>query len=322
MPDNTLATRAAPVCSFRRASTSRFLGTAFPLDRPADRVNVDPKVSERACCVLIVSNRREEIADTELSSTVVQGASGGGSHQPTDHRVRGDDLGLRLGGPRDRWTRLLRLGQPSHHRRADRRLVGAKAYEHLHRDPLTVVNQTEENMPGRDFAVRKRQRFAQRKLQRLLGLWCERDRTPGALITRRPDVDHRLNFHHPLTHSISRYAQRAQRPAGVAVGVGEQAQQLMLGPDMPVPQLAGLFLCNDHHPSGGLCEPFEHQRQHPTTPKDPPEARPEKTTPVNRTGVPWIPLRGPGWVADAPASPPRRPDASRSLRSLPLTPTG
>jgi len=59
------------------ASISRILGTACALDQLAHRVNIDPEVSERAGRFFIVSDRREEIADTKLGSTVVQRVAGG-----------------------------------------------------------------------------------------------------------------------------------------------------------------------------------------------------------------------------------------------------
>ena len=78
---------------------------------------------------------------------------------------------------------------------------------------------------------------------------------PSGLSSGRDDLQH------PFTRSISRHPKRVQRPAGVAVGIGEQAEQLMLGPDMGMPELPGRLLRSANNLAGGLCEPFEHERQ-------------------------------------------------------------
>jgi hypothetical protein len=252
MHSDTIVICATHASSLKDVSISRLIATAFALERLADRVDVDAESSELARRPLIVSHRREQIADTELGSTVVQGAAGGSLEHPTDDRGRGDDPRLGPGRLRDRRACLRQQGRD---RVADRGLVGAEAHEHLHRDAVTVVSQTEKKMPGSDVWVPQRQRFAQRQLQHLLGPRRERDHRPGALSTQRHDL------HHPFTCSIGRHPQRAQRPTGIAVGVGEQAQQLMLGLDTSVPELSGYFLRIDHHLAGGLCEPFEHEPQ-------------------------------------------------------------
>ncbi len=62
--------------------------------------------------------------------------------------MNGDDPRLGLGRSRDLRPRLPRLGQQRRNCRADRSLVGAKTHEHVQRDPLAVVHETEETCPG------------------------------------------------------------------------------------------------------------------------------------------------------------------------------
>jgi hypothetical protein len=88
------------------------------------------------------------------------------------------------------------------------------------------------------------------------------------------DLFYVSDLQHPFTHSISRDPKRAQRPTGVAVGIGEQAEQLMLGPDMGMPELTGRRLRVANNLAGGLCEPFEHERQASHHRTDSPAAQP------------------------------------------------
>ena len=275
--------------------------------------NIDAERRQHARRLLIVSQRREEIAETELRPTVADGAAAGSRHQPADDRVRRDDPGLRLGRLRYLGTRLDRRRQQRQHCCADRGLVRAQADENLHRDPVAVVRQAEENVPGSDVPMPETQRLAQRQLQHLLRSRRERDLTLGRPITGRDDLEH------PLTRSISRHPKRVQRPAGVAVGIGEQAEQLMLGPDMGMPELPGRLLRVANNLAGGLCEPFEHERQASHHSRGLTSgAATEETILGQRARMPWVPPCGTRRGLPAPSVADRRTGASRSLRSLPL----
>jgi len=296
----------------RRASTSRLLMGAVPRDRLTHRLNIDAKQHQRASRLLIVSHRRQEIPETELRPTVTEGAAAGSRQQPADYRIGRDDPGLRPRRPRYLGTSLHPRREHRHHCCTDRGLVCAQTDKNLHRDTVAVASQTKEKVPGSDGSVPETQRLAQRQLQHLLRARCERDLTLGTPITWRDELEH------PLTRSISRHPKRVQRPAGVAVGIGEQGEQLMLGPDLGMPELPGHLLSVANNLPGGLCEPFKHERQASHhSPALTSSASTEKTILGQRARMPGFRLAGPAGLP-TPTVADRRTGASRSLRSLPL----
>jgi hypothetical protein len=211
-------------------------------------------------------------------------------------------------------------GQQRQHGLADPALAHAQASEHLHRNPFGITSEREQQMLGGDHPVTETQRFAQRELQHPLRARGERHLTLDSQLARPDDPDH------PLAHELAADAKRGQNPERKRVRISEQAKQLVLGPDVPMPEIPGRELRVDHDLAGLLGEPLEPtsriaavaDHRKPAMKAGVVPAPEHDSTPSTEHPSRFCPLPGNRWVAFTRVSPTECRTASRSYVSLPL----
>src|SRR3954449_9543520 len=135
---------------------------------------------------------------------------------------------------------------------ADAVEVGAELHQDLGGDALTLADQAEQDVLGADVVVAELQRLAQRQLQHLLCPRREGDVTGRRLLALSDD------FLHLLADTLQRDAEGLECLGSDALTLVDQAQEDVLGADVVVVEHPGLFLGQDDHPAGSVCEPFEH----------------------------------------------------------------
>ena len=121
------------------------------------------------------------------------------------------------------------------------------------RDPLTLAEESQEEVLGADVPVPERQRLTQRELEHLLGPGGEGRR--AGRNTSGPS-DRCLD---PGPHGLQPDPLIGQRLGGHPVLLGEQTQQEVLGPEEAVVEEARLLLGQDEDPAGPVGESLEHR---------------------------------------------------------------
>src|SRR5437763_16727319 len=116
-------------------------------------------------------------------------------------------------------------------------------------------------MLGADVAVAEALGVALGELERPPGRRGEAEVARGHVLAAAGEVDD------PGPGAVGGDAQRAQRPDRDALLLAQQPEQQMLRADAVVTERPGLFLGEDDHPPGGLCEALEHGEL--ATPRDP-----------------------------------------------------
>jgi hypothetical protein len=104
---------------------------------------------------------------------------------------------------------------------------------------------------GADVVVAQRERLPKRQLENLLRTGRERD-LPGGDLFAGADDPHNLR-----AHALDRYVERLEDARCEPFLLTEQAEQDVLGADVVVLELPGLFLGQHHHLAGSLGESLE-----------------------------------------------------------------
>ncbi len=129
--------------------------------------------------------------------------------------------------------------------------VGVEVEQDAGRDALVLAHEAEQDVLGADVVVAQGERLAQRQLEHLLGPRRERDLPGGDLFTGADDP------HHLGADALDGDIERFEHARREALLLAKQAQQDVLGPDVVVLERARLFLSQDHHLPGTLCESLE-----------------------------------------------------------------
>jgi hypothetical protein len=135
---------------------------------------------------------------------------------------------------------------------ADLVRVDVEVGENAGRDALALAHEPEQDVLGADVVVAELERLAQRELQYLLGARGERRLGAGALFTV---TDDRLDL---LAHLVEGDVQGGQGAGGDPLVLAQEAKEEVLGADVVVVEVPGLFLGKDHDLPGPFREPFEH----------------------------------------------------------------
>ncbi len=132
--------------------------------------------------------------------------------------------------------------------------IGAEVEQHLRGDALPFADEAEQDVLGADVVVAELEALSERQLKHLLGARRERDMT-GGLVGPAPD-----ELLHLQLHVIERDVEALQRAGGDALLLLDEPEEQMLGADVVLVELLGLFLRVDDHAAGLLGEAFEHVR--------------------------------------------------------------
>jgi DNA topoisomerase-1 len=133
--------------------------------------------------------------------------------------------------------------------------LDAHALECPRTDAVGHRQQAEEDVLGADVVVAEPDCLAETHLQ--CGLRSVLQRNMPLFWGRLSDTDHLLD---PGSGFVVGDPEVAQCLRGYSVPLREQAQEQMLGPDVAVVEMPGLFLGEDHHPAGAVGEALEHAR--------------------------------------------------------------
>src|SRR4029077_2784916 len=128
--------------------------------------------------------------------------------------------------------------------------VHAERAEDLDGHAVTLPDQPEEQVAGAEVPARPAC-LPQRELEALLGPWRERDVPARRRLTM---ADEGLD---PLAHGVQGDAGRHEELRGRAAVLPEQARQHVLGTDVVVVQLPGLFLGEGNSSMGLVSEPLD-----------------------------------------------------------------
>ena len=142
-------------------------------------------------------------------------------------------------------------GEHADHLVADLLRVGVEVEQDAGGDALVLAHQPEQDVLGADVVVTERERLAQRQLEHLLRPGRERDLARGDLLAGADDADD-LG-----AHALDRDVERLEHAGGEPLLLAQQPEQDVLGADVVVLERAGLFLRQDDHLSGPLCESLE-----------------------------------------------------------------
>jgi hypothetical protein len=132
--------------------------------------------------------------------------------------------------------------------------VGAELDEDLGGDALALADEAEQDVLGPDVRVPQLEALSQRVLQDLLRPRREGDVSGRSLLPLSDDLLHLL------AHGDQRDVEVLERLGGETFALVDEAQQDVLGADVVVVEHPRLFLREHHHPSGPICEPFEHRQ--------------------------------------------------------------
>ena len=130
--------------------------------------------------------------------------------------------------------------------------VGVEVEQDARGDALVLADQAEQDVLGADVVVAERERLAQRQLEHLLRPRRERDLAGGDLLTGADDP------HHLGADPLDGDVERLEHPRGEALLLAQQPEQDVLGADVVVLEGPRLFLGEDDHLPGPLCESLEH----------------------------------------------------------------
>jgi hypothetical protein len=117
---------------------------------------------------------------------------------------------------------------------------------------LRIFSESQQDVLGADVVVAQAERLAQRKLEDLLRARGERDLTGGDFLPRPDDPDNLGAY------ALDGDVEALQDPRSEAFLLTEEAEQDVLGPDVVVLERARLFLRENDHLTGSLCESLEH----------------------------------------------------------------
>jgi hypothetical protein len=119
-------------------------------------------------------------------------------------------------------------------------------------DALALPDQPEQDVLGADVVVPELQRLSEGELQDLLRARGERRLGPRTLLAV---ADDRLDL---LAHLIQGDVEGGQRAGRYPLVLAEEPQEKVLGADVVVVEVPGLFLGKNHDLPGPFREPFEH----------------------------------------------------------------
>ena len=137
---------------------------------------------------------------------------------------------------------------------ADLLRVGVEVEQDARGDALVLAHESEQDVLGADVVVAEAQRLAQRQLEHLLRARRERDLAGGDLLTGADDP------HDLRADALDGDVQRLEDAGGKTFLLAEQAEQDVLGADVVVLELPGLFLGEDDDLAGSLCKSLEQIR--------------------------------------------------------------
>ena len=174
-------------------------------------------------------------------------------------------LALRTGGRRHPrpapWPPERRPPGPGQHADdlvADLLGVGVEVEQDAGGDALVLAHEAEQDVLGADVVVAQAQRLAQRELEDLLGSGRERD-LPARDLLAGADDPHDLRAD-ALDGDVQALEDARSQPLLLA----EKAEQDVLGADVVVLERPRLFLRENDHLSGSLCESLEHGAADPS----------------------------------------------------------
>ena len=136
---------------------------------------------------------------------------------------------------------------------ADLLRVGVEVEQDARGDALVLAHEAEQDVLGADVVVAERERLAQRQLEHLLRARRERDLAGGDLLAGADDP------HDLRADALDRDVERLEHARGKTFLLAEEPEQDVLGPDVVVLEDASLFLGEDDHLAGPLCEALEHR---------------------------------------------------------------
>ena len=132
--------------------------------------------------------------------------------------------------------------------------VGVEVEQDAGGDALVLAHEAEQDVLGADVVVAEAERLAQRQLEHLLGARRERDLAGGDLLAGADDPDD-LG-----ADALDGDVERLEHARGETLLLAQQAEQDVLGADVVVLELPGLFLGEDDDLAGSLCESLEQVR--------------------------------------------------------------
>ena len=134
---------------------------------------------------------------------------------------------------------------------ADLLRVGVEVEQDAGGDALVLAHEAEQDVLGADVVVAEAERFAQRQLEHLLGARRERDLAGGDLLAGADDP------HDLRAHALDGDVERLEHAGRKTLLLAQQAEQDVLGADVVVLELPGLFLGEDDDLAGSLCKSLE-----------------------------------------------------------------
>ena len=161
---------------------------------------------------------------------------------------------LPSGPPRALLAAAAGTGQHPDHLVADLLRVGVEVEQDARRDALVLAHEAEQDVLGADVVVAEAERLAQRQLEHLLGARRERDLAGGDLLAGADDP------HDLRADALDGDVEGLEDARGEPFLLAQQAEQDVLGADVVVLELPGLFLGEDDDLAGSLCKSLEHDR--------------------------------------------------------------
>ena len=136
--------------------------------------------------------------------------------------------------------------------------VGVEVEQDARGDALVLADEAEQDVLGADVVVAEAQRLAERELEDLLRTRRERDLPARHLLTGADDA------HDLGAHALDGDVEGLEDAGGEALLLAEQTEEDVLGPDVVVLERARLFLRENDHLPGSLCESLEHVLRGPS----------------------------------------------------------
>jgi hypothetical protein len=145
-----------------------------------------------------------------------------------------------------------RAGEHPDHLVADLLRVRVEVEQDAGGDALVLTHQPEQDVLGADVVVAEAQRLAQRELEDLLRARSERNLAGGDLLAGADDPNDLS------ADALDRDVEALEHSRGKTLLLAEESKQDVLGADVVVLEGSCLFLGEDHHLPGPLCESLEH----------------------------------------------------------------
>ena len=130
--------------------------------------------------------------------------------------------------------------------------VDAEVGQHARGDTLGLSDEPEQDVLGANVVVPELQRLSQGELENLLRARGERCLATRPLFAIADDA---LDL---LAHLVERDVQRSQSAGSDALVLTQEAQEQVLGANVVVVEVTGLFLGEHHHLAGPFGKSFEH----------------------------------------------------------------